>query len=156
MGDNCTFSRSLKFAVGEAYAFWVGNEKLEQDMHAFYIHEKGTEMVGDEVAMAADLPGYLKQLSRSTADYGTEWGEKVLAMLRGDRKVDEREIPALLLCLSVMSEPLKNSADIVKAVSELLPASGIMEIVSWIGVLVMLHRLMTYYAVVKEMSYRTS
>ncbi len=156
IADDCTFSRSLKFAVGEAYAFWVSNEKLEQDMHALYIYEKGTEMVGDDLAMTNDLPDYLKQLSRSTADFGTEWGEKVLAMLRGDKKVDEREIPALLLCLSAMSQPLRNSVDIVKTISELLPASGIMEIVSWIGVLVMLHRMMAYYAVAKEMPYTAS
>jgi hypothetical protein len=75
--------------------------------------------------------------------------EKVMASLQQQLALTEKEAAAMLLAIAAAPSPAQVNDAVIETVLNHLPPAGIVEMVVWLSVLQLLHRLNCYHTLIK-------
>lgn len=148
---DCNFSRRQKYALAVMFSMVCENTELEGTMRKLYNKEEAEE-VNARNETDADLllaVQNLAEISGRGVACDSAWLENILRMLHVSG-ISERDAGMLTLAVSGSTSPGRVGPEIVRLVGERLSPAESVEIVSWLGVLTLFNRLMSYFAVVPE------
>lgn len=148
VSDECQFAKSQKYALAVMFSMICKNVQLEEIFLKLYHREQAANLgSGDD-----DLLAVARSIAESS-DMGVVcdggWVENTLQALETS-STSPNVAGAFMLAAAGSTSPGRVGPEVVQAVKLKLAPAEIVEVVSWLGVLTLFNRLMSYFAVVPE------
>lgn len=147
-GDECKFPRALKYALGLAFAKAARNDLLAGNMQTLLAIEQQKGVEGATVPEG--LAETLLCVSKDAEGCGADWCQTVMEKLRPEKSLKERDVCAIMLCMTTFAQPIRTGEAITGALLKELEGAEIVEVVSWMAILVLINRMMLFRAAVKS------
>ncbi len=139
--DTTDVGLATKNLSGYVFSRVVQNDKLAAEIRSMSVNY--TPQPGEEVFDTLD------QIARQDVPTDVSRCKEWMASIRKHSGISEKGAAVLLLARTAAPSPAEVNDAVIEATTPHISPAGIVEIIVWLSVLQLLHRLGSYYAVVK-------